>query len=219
MTDSIQGTRADCRTLAAAPGGAACFKRDNPRTGEPLPDTFPVSTWDDCDAALQAAARAAEVLRELPGEQLGEFLECFAQRIEQRADDLVACAHAGDRPADRAATARCRTAADHAPAAAGGSGGARRILATGHDRRGRQHPLVGSPRWDRWSCLARTIFRSRFGSVSGGDFAAAIAAGNPVIAKANSSHPATTQVVRRGSSGGRRADGAARRRRCSCSIG
>ncbi len=36
-------------------------------------------------------------------------------------------------------------------------------------------------------------FRSRFNSVSGGDFAAGIAAGNPVIGKANSSHPATTK--------------------------
>src|SRR5690606_7672747 len=36
-------------------------------------------------------------------------------------------------------------------------------------------------------------FPFAFGSASGGDFAAAIAAGNPVIAKANSSHPHTTQ--------------------------
>jgi NADP-dependent aldehyde dehydrogenase len=37
-------------------------------------------------------------------------------------------------------------------------------------------------------------FPFAFGSISGGDFAAAIAAGNPVIAKANSSHPATTRL-------------------------
>ena len=37
-------------------------------------------------------------------------------------------------------------------------------------------------------------FPFAFGSVSGGDFAAAIAAGNPVIGKANSSHPATTRL-------------------------
>jgi NADP-dependent aldehyde dehydrogenase len=34
-----------------------------------------------------------------------------------------------------------------------------------------------------------------FNSVSGGDFAAAIAAGNPVIAKANTSHPGTTRQL------------------------
>jgi NADP-dependent aldehyde dehydrogenase len=37
-------------------------------------------------------------------------------------------------------------------------------------------------------------FPFAFGSASGGDFAAAIAAGNPVIAKANTSHPATTKL-------------------------
>ena len=37
-------------------------------------------------------------------------------------------------------------------------------------------------------------FPFAFGSVSGGDFAAAIAAGNPVIGKANSSHPMTTKI-------------------------
>jgi NADP-dependent aldehyde dehydrogenase len=37
-------------------------------------------------------------------------------------------------------------------------------------------------------------FPFAFGSASGGDFAAAIAAGNPVVAKANSSHPGTTRI-------------------------
>ena len=37
-------------------------------------------------------------------------------------------------------------------------------------------------------------FPFAFNSISGGDFAAAIAAGNPVIAKANTSHPGTTRL-------------------------
>jgi NADP-dependent aldehyde dehydrogenase len=37
-------------------------------------------------------------------------------------------------------------------------------------------------------------FPLAFGSISGGDFVAAVAAGNPVIAKANSSHPGTTRL-------------------------
>ncbi len=36
-------------------------------------------------------------------------------------------------------------------------------------------------------------FPFAFNSIAGGDFAAAIAAGNPVIAKANTSHPGTTR--------------------------
>ncbi len=38
-------------------------------------------------------------------------------------------------------------------------------------------------------------FPFAFNSVAGGDFAAAIAAGNPVIAKANTSHPGTTRLL------------------------
>src|SRR4029077_7929794 len=37
-------------------------------------------------------------------------------------------------------------------------------------------------------------FPFAFNSIAGGDFAAAIAAGNPVIAKANTSHPGTTKL-------------------------
>src|SRR5205814_10608343 len=38
-------------------------------------------------------------------------------------------------------------------------------------------------------------FPLAFNSIAGGDFAAAIAAGNPVIAKANTSHPGTTLLL------------------------
>jgi alpha-ketoglutaric semialdehyde dehydrogenase len=38
-------------------------------------------------------------------------------------------------------------------------------------------------------------FPFAFNSVAGGDFAAAVAAGNPVIAKANSSHPGTSRIL------------------------
>src|SRR5436190_23785405 len=38
-------------------------------------------------------------------------------------------------------------------------------------------------------------FPFAFNSVAGGDFAAAIAAGNPVIAKANTGHPGTSKLL------------------------
>jgi len=38
-------------------------------------------------------------------------------------------------------------------------------------------------------------FPFAFNSAAGGDFVAALAAGNPVIAKANSSHPGTTRIL------------------------
>jgi NADP-dependent aldehyde dehydrogenase len=43
--------------------------------------------------------------------------------------------------------------------------------------------------------LGPNNFPFAFNSVAGGDFAAAIAAGNPVIAKANPGHPGTTRIL------------------------
>lgn len=50
-------------------------------------------------------------------------------------------------------------------------------------------------------------FPFAFGSISGGDFAAAIAAGNPVIAKASSSHPGTTRIFAEEAEAARQATG------------
>ena len=59
------------------------FQAENPRTQQPLADQFPVSSWQDCQQALDAATRAADVMRQLRGEQLARFLERYAERIEQ----------------------------------------------------------------------------------------------------------------------------------------
>ena len=53
-------------------------------------------------------------------------------------------------------------------------------------------------------------FPFAFNSVAGGDFVAAIAAGNPVIGKANTGHPGTTQAARRAARSRRRAPPACR---------
>ncbi len=81
-----------------APAQAAgVFHAENPATGEPLPDEYPISTWADCDAALTAAAKAAPLLRAAPPEQIADFLTRFAARIEGQAAALVEMAHLGDR--------------------------------------------------------------------------------------------------------------------------
>src|SRR5687768_115576 len=65
------------------------FRAENPATREPLPDQYPISSWQDCDEALGAAAGAFEVLRSLPAERLAAFLDTFADRIESRKDEIV----------------------------------------------------------------------------------------------------------------------------------
>ena len=49
------------------------FKASDPNKNELLPVEFPVSHWEDCDAALDAAAEAAHELRQLPRKRLLSF--------------------------------------------------------------------------------------------------------------------------------------------------
>lgn len=172
---------------------AGTFHATNPRTCEPLPDEYPVSTWKDCDAALAAAAQAAEQLRDVPGDRLAAFLEDFAARIEARKDELVDMAHAetGLPKTPRLADAELpRTTNQLRQAAAAARDGSWR-MATIDSKAGIRSCLgpIGPV-----CVFGPNNFPFAFGSVSGGDFAAAIAAGNPVIGKANSSHPGTTRL-------------------------
>src|SRR4030095_11414401 len=65
----------------------------NPATGEDLPGAYPFSGWDDCDAALTAAADAAIELRRTPPEAIARFLVRFAELIEAGKMALVDQAH------------------------------------------------------------------------------------------------------------------------------
>ena len=65
------------------------FKASDPNKNELLPVEFPVSQWEDCDAALEAASQAARELRQLPAAKIADFLECYADRIEAAKDALV----------------------------------------------------------------------------------------------------------------------------------
>lgn len=169
------------------------FRATDPNSNSAIDIEFPVSTWDDCDAALDAAVEAARELRQLPQSQIAEFLECYADRIEQNKDALVEAAFRETglakqpRLADvelprtsnqlRAAAAACRSGSWALPTIDTGAG-----IRSCYEALG---PVC---------VFGPNNFPFAFGSVSGGDFAAAIASGNPVIGKANSSHPETTRL-------------------------
>ena len=55
---------------------------------------WPVSGWADVDEALDAAVQAHADLARRPVAELAAFLERYAERLEARAHDLVAAAHA-----------------------------------------------------------------------------------------------------------------------------
>lgn len=168
------------------------FQAEDPSTEQPLPARYPVSRWADCDAALQAAAAAAEVMQGWPGERFAQFLDRYADRIERGKNEIVEMAHAetglpaSPRLADvelPRTTGQLRQAA----AAARDGGWAMPTIDTSLNIRSCFVPIGPV------CVFGPNNFPLAFGSISGGDFAAAVAAGNPVIAKANSSHPGTTQ--------------------------
>ncbi|HAO81083.1 MAG TPA: ketoglutarate semialdehyde dehydrogenase, partial [Verrucomicrobia subdivision 3 bacterium] len=170
------------------------FHAENPANGERLSGEYPVSTWADCDTALNAAAEAARILRATTPEQIAKFLTRFAERIEARKSEIVETAHA-------------ETALPKSP----------RLMevelprTTGQLRQAAAAALEGS--WALSTIDTKLNIRSVLGplgpvlvfgpnnfpfaynGVAGGDFAAAIAAGNPVIAKAHPCHPNTTRLL------------------------
>jgi alpha-ketoglutaric semialdehyde dehydrogenase len=172
--------------------GTNSFFATNPATGAQLPDEYPVSSWQDCEEAIQAAASAAFELREMPGSRLADFLECYAEQIERRADSLVAMAHqeTGYPESPRLRDIELPRTVNQL-----------RLAATASRDDSWRHATIDTAVNIRsWLAAIGPVavfgpnnFPFAFGSISGGDFAAAIAAGNPVIAKANSSHPGTTR--------------------------
>ncbi|WP_201276816.1 aldehyde dehydrogenase (NADP(+)) [Microbulbifer sp. ALW1] len=166
------------------------FQPTNPSTKETIARLYPVSNWHDCEAVLAAAAGAAATLRAIPAETRARFLDTFADAIETSADELSLLAHEETglplNPRLRdvelpRTTGQLRAAAN---AARDGSWAQATIDTALNIRsmRGPIGPVV---------IFGPNNFPLAFNGLAGGDFAAAIAAGNPVIAKAHTSHPGT----------------------------
>lgn len=170
------------------------FQAHDPRTGEALPGAFPTSTWADADAALDAAAEAARALRSVPASRIADFLEAYAGRIEARSQEITELASketALPQETRLAGIELPRTTGQlrQAAKAARSEDWTRPIIDTQANIRTRFGPIGPV------AVFGPNNFPLAFGSVSGGDFAAAIAAGNPVIAKGHPLHPGTTQLL------------------------
>lgn len=171
---------------------AGTFRAENPATRQVLNDEYPVSSWADCSAALDAAQAAFEALRRLPAEPRAAFLETYAELIDAHRDEIAALAHqetglpVSPRLADVELPRTTNQLRQAAQAAREGSW-ARPTIDTKLNIRSLYEPLgpvvVFGP----------NNFPLAFNGISGGDFAAAMAAGNPVLAKAHTSHPGTTR--------------------------
>ena len=170
------------------------FKAHNPATGEELPREFPVSSWQDCDRALNAGAEAARILRRVSGEQIAGFLASYADNIEARAEEIAGLANSETALAVKprlrdVELPRTTTQLRQAAEAAREGSWTQAILDTKNNIRSHLAPIGPVV------IFGPNNFPLAFNGISGGDFAAAIAAGCPLIAKAHPLHPATSQAL------------------------
>ena len=170
------------------------FRAIEPTTGKQRPDDFPVSSWSDCDRALTAAVTAAAELRSISGEQIAHFLESYASAIDARADEITTVASA-----ETALPVTPRLREVELPRT---TGQLRQAAAAA--REGSWQQPVLDTKLNIRSCFAPigpvvvfgpNNFPLAYNGIAGGDFAAAIAAGNPVIAKSHPLHPGTSRLL------------------------
>jgi 2,5-dioxopentanoate dehydrogenase len=170
------------------------FHAENPAKGEALPLAFPTSRWSDCDAALNAATKAAAELRTVEPAKIAAFLEAFAANIEAAAESIIAAAaeETGLPVSPRLKDVELPRTTNQL----------RQAAAAVHEESWRNATLdleknirsVFAP-IGPVVIFGPNNFPFAFNGISGGDFAAAIAAGNPVIAKAHPLHPNTTRLL------------------------
>lgn len=171
------------------------FRAMNPTSKTPLADEYPVSSGAEVDRIVQASYQAVQELRGVSPEKITDFLEAYASNIEKRAADLVELAYAEtalprEPRLNSVELPRTTGQLRQAAAAARARDWTRATIDTKLNIRSMYAPLGGAV-----VVFGPNNFPYAFNGVSGGDFAAAIAAGNPVIAKANPAHPGTTKLL------------------------
>jgi NADP-dependent aldehyde dehydrogenase len=171
---------------------ASSFRASNPSTGEALERDFPVSEWKEIDEALEVASSCFKELRSMSPEKIAAFLDTFADLIQSDKDTLVDLAHeeTGLPKTPRLGDVELPRTVNQlklAAAAARSGSWSMPTIDTKANIRSCYQPIGPV------CVFGPNNFPFAFNSLAGGDFAAAIASGNPVIGKANSSHPATTK--------------------------
>jgi NADP-dependent aldehyde dehydrogenase len=188
----IAGSRADV--------GGRGFQAVNPASGETLEPVFHSASSEDLEQATQAAEAAFAIYKNASGVSRAGFLRRIADGLAAAGEEIVARAHLETGlPLARLNGELGRTTGQlrmFAEAVEEGSWVDARIDEALPERK----PL---PRADIRSMLRPVGPVAVFGasnfplafSVAGGDTAAALAAGCPVIVKAHPAHPGTSELV------------------------
>lgn len=180
--------------------GSVTVQSFDASSGEALPYQFHQATQAEVDAAARAAEAAYPLFRNLPASRRAEFLDAIATELDALGDDFIAtvCRETA-LPAARIQGERGRTSGQmrlFAQVLRRGDFHGARIDRALPERK----PL---PRPDLRQCRIGVGPVAVFGasnfplafSTAGGDTAAALAAGCPVVFKAHSGHMATAEWV------------------------
>lgn len=185
---------------ALSPGSGETFRAISPLDSAVLEPAFHTATIKEVDAAMNLAEAAFATYRETTGAQRAAFLERIADEIVALGDDLLkrAALEAG-LPEARLIGERGRTVGQlkmFAQMARENSWVDARIDTAIPDRQ-----PVPKPDLRRMLIpigpvivFGSSNFPLAF-SVAGGDTASALATGNPVVVKAHSGHPGTSEMV------------------------
>lgn len=170
------------------------FSAHDPSTGTALGDVYPVSSEADVETALAHAEEAVRSLRETTDDDRAHFLRRYGQALEARRGELVDIAHLETAlpktPRLEGELSRTIDQLDQAAEAVVEGSWARPVIDTTTNIRSMLAPLEKPV-----VVFGPNNFPFAFNGVSGGDFAAAIAAGNPVIVKGHPAHPTTTRLL------------------------
>jgi len=179
--------------------GADTFRALHPRTGATGGTAFAEATADEVAQAAQAAAAAFPVLRAWPGSRRGELLRRIADELEAGAAGLLEAADTETALGVPRLTGELARACGQlrAFAALVEDGSYVDAVLDAAD------PSSTPPRPDLRRMLVPVGPVAVFGasnfpfafSVPGGDTAAALAAGCPVLVKAHPAHPATSELA------------------------
>lgn len=171
------------------------FRSVNPKDGSEFGPEHPVTGLDTLLALADAAAEAAPKLNRCPPEQVAEALRSLADRLDADRSRIARTADAetalGIHPRLEE-TEMDRTVGQlrQAAAAVGDRWWRMAAIEPDLDIRSMLEPLGGAV-----LVIGPANFPLAYNGCCGGDFVAALAAGNPVIAKGHPSHPQTSGLM------------------------
>lgn len=173
---------------------AGFFRATDPSTGDEIEGLYPLSDASDIEEALAAASAVVQEMVRTGPAAIAEFLDSYAVAIETRSAELAATAHREtglpEKPRLRSVELpRTVFQLRQAAQAARDRSWCRATIDTKADLRSKYGPLGGPV-----AVFGPNNFPLAYNAAAGTDFASALAAGNPVIAKAHPCHPTTSRL-------------------------